>query len=93
MGKRFDGRHTGGFYVHEGMCAICACVTRAWQSHHVWQLRRLDLEVESVDVRGACEQCGNVGGRQLVFVRNVWISMPLVSCVFCSDSGRGFVCV
>ena len=81
MGKRFDGRHTGGFDVHEGMCAICACVTRAWQSHHVWQLRRLDLEVESVDVRGACEQCGNVGGRPLVFVRNVWISMPLVSCV------------
>ena len=69
-------------------------MTRALRSHHVWQLRRLDLKVESVDVRGACGQCGNVvGGRPLVLVRhllNVDVSRFLC---FCSGSGRGHVCV
>ena len=58
-------------------------MTRALRSHHVWQLRRLDLKVESLDVRDACGQCGNVvGGRPLVLVRHFWISMLLVSYVF-----------
>ena len=89
FGKRFDGRHTGGFDVHEGMCAVSSCVTRAWQSHHDWQLRRLLLKGESLDVRDACEQCGNVGGRQFVFC----ISMPLVSCVSAVFLVVGLVCV
>ena len=58
-------------------------MTRALRSHHVWQLRRLDLKVESVDVRCACGQYENVvGGRPLVFVHNVWILLSLVSYVF-----------
>ena len=66
----------------------------ALRSHHVWQMQRLDLKVESVDVRCACGQNENVvGGRPLVFVHNVWILLSLVSYVFCSGSGRGHACV
>ena len=42
--KRSDGRDTGCFDVHECICAISSWVTREWRSHHVWQLRRLDLK-------------------------------------------------
>ena len=39
--------------------------------------------VESVDACGACGQYENVvGGRPLVFVRDVWILLSLVSYVF-----------
>ena len=54
--NRFDGRDTGGFDVHECICAVSSSVTRAWRSHHVWHLRRLDLNGEFLDVRDACEQ-------------------------------------
>ena len=70
--ERYDGRDTGGFDVHECICALSTWVTRAWRSHHVRQLRRLDLKGESTEVFDACEQCGNVvGGRSLVFVHIV----------------------
>ena len=42
--KRFGRRDTGGFDVHECICAISTWVTRAWRSHHAWKLRRLDLK-------------------------------------------------
>ena len=57
---RFDGRNTRGFLTIMQACAQCACVTRAWRSHHVWQLRRLEFKGAFVDVRDACEQFGNV---------------------------------
>ena len=50
---------------------VCAQYFHAWhvlcEATIFWQLRRLDLKGESLDVRDACEQCGNVGGRPLVF--------------------------
>ena len=62
--KRIDKRNKGSFDNHEGMCAICAL-----RSHHVWKLRSLDLKGESLDVRGACDQCKYVVGRRpLVYV-------------------------
>ena len=78
--KQFDRRHKGGFDVHECICAMSSSVTRAWRSHYVWQLRRLDLKGASMDVRDACEQCGErpwccVYGRGHVFIWRdmVWI--------------------
>ena len=42
--KRLDGRNTGGFDIHGCICAMSSTVTRALRSHHVWQVRRLDLK-------------------------------------------------
>ena len=62
-------------------------MTRAWRSHHVWRLRRLEFKGAFVDVRDACEQCGNVvAGRSLVFVR--FFSWSFVHMTrYCVDSG------
>ena len=62
-------------------------MTRALRSHYVWRMRRLEFKGAFVDVRDACEQCGNVvGGRSLIFVH-----MFSWSCVHlsrhCVDSG------
>ena len=72
------------FEVHECICAVSSCVTRALQRHHVWHMRRLEFKGAFVDLRDACELCGNVvGGKSLVFLSlSFRVSMSLVSNVF-----------
>ena len=80
LGFRCLSLHMGT--VHCSRCAL--------RSHHVWQLQRLDLKGESLHVRDACEQCGNVvGGRPLVFVRIFsWSFVHLTRhCVDCDGYG------
>ena len=60
--KRFDGRNTRGFDVHASIFANASmrdtCIAKPCLA-----IATSGLKVESVDVRGACEQCGNIVGK------------------------------
>ena len=66
-------------------------MTRALQSHHVWQFRRLGLKGESMDVRDACDSAGTspVEGHSCCPSRSDFN----VSRFACVCSGVGFIFV